>query len=87
MQPGVMQLLNAICVNYVEHLHAVEPHCTTGANWPLKVERGWLNSLTKMNNSFDVDQHPGCCAKVNKRCLHVCITDECTCMCSSSMPT
>jgi len=28
-----------------------------------------------MNNSFDVEQHSGCCADVNKRCLHVCTTD------------
>lgn len=72
MQPVVMQLLNAICVNYVKHSHAVKPHYTTGTNWPLKVEGSRLNSLQKMNNSFDVEQHSGCCAKVNKRCLHVC---------------
>lgn len=47
MQSGVMQLLNAICVNYVEHSHAVKPHYTTGTNWPLKVERSGLNSLQK----------------------------------------
>lgn len=47
MQPGVVQLLNAICVNYVEHSHAVEPHYTTGTNWPLKVEGSGLNSPQK----------------------------------------
>lgn len=47
MLSGVVQLLNAICVNYVEHSHAVEPHYTTGANWPLKVEGSWLNSQQK----------------------------------------
>lgn len=82
-QPGVMQLLNAICVNYVEHLHAVEPHWTTGTNWPLKVERRWLNSLTKMNNSFDVKQHSRCCAKVNKRCLYMCVSQMCVRVCAA----
>ncbi len=48
MQPDVVQLLNAICVNYVEHSHAVEPHYTTGTNWPLKVEGSRLNSLQKL---------------------------------------
>lgn len=33
-----------------------------------------------MNNSFDVEQHSGCCAKVNKRFLPVCIMDVCECM-------
>lgn len=47
MQQSIVQLLNAICVNYVEHSHAVKPHYITG-NWLLKVEGSRLNSLQKL---------------------------------------
>lgn len=39
-----------------------------------------------MNNSFDVEQHSGCCAKVNKRCMQVCSADESECTYRSACP-
>lgn len=81
MQPGVIQLLNTICVNYVEHSHSVKPHYTTGTNWPLKVERSGSNSPQKWIILLMVSSIPAIVQKsINGACM--CVSQLLVSVCS-----